>query len=444
VQRTLTFVLLFLVLTAEVKGEIFDGKWETPLTWIGTFLFTPSAIKLPIFDVLVLLLFGWAMASKASHKNRAAPLVRALWASLGAIAVIWVWGVATGGVIQQTLWQLHTFVMMYVVAFLMMGAVRTPAHFETLGKVVVAAALYRSFILFVFWFAVVRATMQFRPATLTTHHDSALFVSGIVVLGAWAVERRSQRAILTAFFAGSFIALAIAYNNRRLAWVSLLGAVVVAYALLPHGKLKRRINLGMMIAAPILALYIAIGWDSPRAFFKPVASLASMLSKTDSSSATRDIENYNLILTLKSNPALGRGFGHEYDEVSVAYSIKEFFEQYRYIPHNSVLGLVAFTGLFGFAGIWTMLPVAAFLLARAHRAAKTPLERTIALVGIAEIVVFMNQLYGDMGMVSMTATWLMAGSLAAAGRMAVWTGAWPVKAVRGSAGTPTAATPPTP
>ena len=60
-------------------------------------------------------------------------------------------------------------------------------------------------------------------------------------------------------------------------------------------------------------------------------------------SETRNIENYNLIMTLKSNPILGSGWGHEYEEVSVAYSIKEFFEQYRYIPHNSLVGLVAFT-----------------------------------------------------------------------------------------------------
>lgn len=447
-HRVAVYVLLFLALTGEVKGEMFDGAWETPYTDVGTFLFTPSAVKLPVFDLLVLAVFAWAMTAKGARKGRAAPLTRALWVSLGALAAIWVWGMATGGVLQQTLWQLHPFVMMYVAVFLMMATLRTPAHFATLGKVVVGAAVWRGVMLFVFWFAVVRTTMQTRPATLTTHHDSALFVSGIVVVAAWALERRTQRAVAIALGASAFLALAIAYNNRRLAWVSLLGAIAVGYALLPRGRTKRRINLGMAIAAPLLALYALVSWNSTSTIFKPVAAFASMMSKSDASSQTREIENYNLILTLKTNPLIGRGWGHEYDEVSVAISIKEFFAQYRFIPHNSVLGLLAFTGLLGFAAVWSMLPVSTFLLARSHRAAGTPLERAIALAAISEIVVFMNQLYGDMGMISIPATWLVACALAAAGKLPVMTGAWPAKAARPApvttaAGTGTGARAPT-
>ena len=48
---------------------------------------------------------------------------------------------------------------------------------------------------------------------------------------------------------------------------------------------------------------------------RAAATLRSMGSSEDSSTQTRDIENFNLIHTLKQHPVLGSGFGHEYIEL---------------------------------------------------------------------------------------------------------------------------------
>ena len=39
-------------------------------------------------------------------------------------------------------------------------------------------------------------------------------------------------------------------------------------------------------------------------------------------------------------------------------------ELWPYVPHNSILGLLAYTGILGFAGYWLAFPTAVFLNAR--------------------------------------------------------------------------------
>ena len=140
--------------------------------------------------------------------------------------------------------------------------------------------------------------------------------------------------------------------------------------------------------------------------------------------------------TTTSSPAagrglfIGRGFGHKFDAVNSYYELDGVFDQWQYIPHNSYLGLLAFTGVFGFAGIWWPLPVCVFLAARAARTARLPVERTAAAVAVAEVIIYSNQAYGDMGLNSQTCLVLLASAYATAARVAVTSGAWgrPTKA----------------
>ncbi|HEY1958230.1 MAG TPA: O-antigen ligase family protein [Polyangiaceae bacterium] len=415
--RRIALILVWLALVPEVEGQIFDGKWETPLTAIGTEIFKPSAIKITLWDLAVLVVLVWALLQKGALRGRVRAVITSMWVSLAALGLSWTWGVVRGGDIRQTLWQLHTFVMMFAIAHLLIATCRTYEHFRTLGRVIVGAALYRAGVLLYFYETVVKSWAE-RPQTLTTHADSALFVAAILILGAWALERRSQRAIAWALGASVPICLAIYYNNRRLAWLSLLVGMAVAYLLLPNSKTKRQLNRAMLVAAPLFAIYCWMGWGKTSGIFKPVASIATMLGKKeDASSLTRDIENYNLIETLKSNPLLGLGFGHEYHEVSVAYSIKEEFEQYRFIPHNSVLGLWAFGGVVGFAGIWQVFVVSTYFLAREHRLADLALARAAALAGVVGSIVVALQMWGDMGLVTLPVEVLAAACIAAAARL---------------------------
>lgn len=417
--RRVSFVLVWIALCTEMAGDCFGGKWETPLTGITTFIFTPiPGLKFPPWYLAVIATWAWAtFTSKAARGGRVPALWTSIKVSLGSIAAMALWGAVTGGDVRQMSWQLHGFLMGYMTALMLTATCTTVEHYMSLGKVFVFATLYRATVLLVFWFSVGR-DLQPQLVTQTTHADTTLFVGGMMMLAIHALERRTLRAILAAVLAAVPIALAIRYNNRRLAWLSLLMGSLVVYVMLPKGKLRRRINVALAVAAPLVVAYVAAGWGRTEGIFKPVHALSTMFGEhEDASSETRNIENYNLVMTLKSNPLLGSGWGHEYQEVSVAYSIKELFEQYRFIPHNSVLGLLAFTGLSGFTGIWQLFPVSSFLLAHAHRGASDPRIRIVALSALVGLVVFVLQMWGDMGMGTIPSDVLFGASIAAAARV---------------------------
>ena len=105
--------------------------------------------------------------------------------------------------------------------------------------------------------------------------------------------------------------------------------------------------------------------------------------------------------------------------------ISKIFAQYRYIPHNSALGLWAFTGLVGATGVWSIFSIGIFFAIRTYRAAKRADHRTAAAAAVCMILAYVIQAYGDMGFASWTGAVLMAASLATVNRLSVAVGGWP-------------------
>ena len=165
-------------------------------------------------------------------------------------------------------------------------------------------------------------------------------------------------------------------------------------------------------------MYAAVGWNSNAGIFTPVHMLSTLFSREDASAGTRDIENFNLIATLRVHPLQGWGFGHPYLELSKAYDISDKFALYRYIGHNSVLWLWSVGGLLGFWAIWMPLVLAVFFAARCLAFAKEPWIRAAALVALTVPITYMIQAYGDMGMQSWNGAFLVAATLAAMSRAA--------------------------
>ncbi|HEY1954288.1 MAG TPA: O-antigen ligase family protein [Polyangiaceae bacterium] len=437
--RRFTYLLIWLALTEEIEGEIFSGKWSTPLTTIGTAIFRPlPGIKLPFWDILMIGTLLLALGEKGAKTGRVKPVVKSIKLALGSIAALWMFGVVRGGDIRQTLWQLHPFVIAVVLAMLVMSTCRTPKHIATLGKVVLSAALYRAGVLFVFYYTIGR---DITPPleVMTTHADTVLFVTGMLIVIVNMLERRTLMSFVWMVVACVPLALAIKLNNRRLAWLSLGVGLGVSFWVLPKSPFKKKMNRAMIAAIPLLCLYVAAGWGKTSGIFKPVGAISTMVGKGENtSSEMRDIENYNLVQTLRTDPVLGTGWGHEYKEVSVAISIEKIFPQYRYIPHNSVLGLLAFSGLIGFALVWQLFIVGTYFHAIAVGAARTTALRTAAVVGFTSIVTFVFQMWGDMGWNTLLADVILATSLGVAGRLPVLAGAWPPAAVPAAGAGPVA------
>jgi O-antigen ligase len=147
-------------------------------------------------------------------------------------------------------------------------------------------------------------------------------------------------------------------------------------------------------------------------------------SEVDKSSEWRDLENFNLVSTVKANPVAGTGWGHPMVEAVKLPSVVEEYELEPYLPHNSLLGLWAYTGVVGFTLIWMFMAVALYFAARAYRMATQPFDRTAALSSFSMIVIYMVHLYGDMALGTWTSIYLVGLAMVVAGKTAMKVGAW--------------------
>jgi len=440
--RTTLLALLAVALMVDVPGERPAlGQWRSPLYPLGALLFDNlnnltgiAALRFSGLDALIVLLvlvtlaraFGAHVARDARHVPAANVLTAALVLAFATIVWLELWGLARGGDFKQSLWQLRPLLWLPVLAALFMHALRGPGDFTAISRIVVASACVKTalglyFLLFVF----VGGSDDANPFYATTHSDSVLFAAAVAACVAAWVHRPSRRTVLLNLTVTPWILTGVVINNRRIAFVGLFAALWVIYAVLNRGRVRRTITAGLLLLSPFFALYLVAGRNHTSGVFAAAGKIMSVFLQKDASSGTRDIENYNLIMTLKQNPLVGSGLGHEYLELSKAYDISQAFAQYRFIGHNSVLWLWSVAGLVGFMGVWVMLAVCVYLARRAYYAARTADERAGAAWALSVVAIYLVQAWGDMGMNGWVVVFVLASALALASKLAVATGAWP-------------------
>ena len=432
-------VLLFLAWALEVPGDSFASRLvETPWMLLGSVLWAKLNLVLPFsplvlsgFDLLALLLFTVVIyrhlrgssLDQTGWIDSAAPLRTV--ALLSIVAVLWMsaYGLARGGSFRFTLWQCTRWIYLPIVYALMNQALRGPGDAPIVGRVLLAAGLFRAIE------AIVLRSMfpdvELMPHA-TTHADSVLWATCIAILGAMLIEMPGRQTTGLALALLPIFAWAIKANNRRLVWAE-LGIVAVFFWIVTRWRpLKRRFARWLMVGSLPLLLYAVVGWSAPRSVvFWPVQKVRSMTDSSENTSTLwRDLETYNLVYTYSQNPLLGSGFGHPFLEQIKLPDVTAVYELEPYVPHNSVIGLWAYGGLVGFALIWMIFPVGFFFTVRAYRWARNGRERVTALGAAAVQICYLMQGYGDLGFGHWGTVFTVAAGYALVGKICVANGAW--------------------
>lgn len=381
------------------------GQWTSPVRVLGELWFHPMAttvpgVPLPLApSLLVTVWLAWRAATTAQRPLGGAArfYLRASALAVSTLLAAQAYGVARGGDLRQTFYQLAPLLLTIAVG-VTTALIATPQLLRRLEKVVLAVAAVRALVCLYVYATVFRPTGQ-SFLYVTTHSDSVLWVVALAILiGRLLTTFRHQPQRGRAALALLLLA-AITANNRRLAWVEL--GVVVAYAMwaMPP-RLRRLRNRIGVIALPMLLAYTAAGLSAPPSrIFMPVQALNSVNDEEDSSTLSREIENYNLYVTIRQGSPLGTGFGHEYTEQVVGPDIATAFPQYRYLPHNSMLGLLAFGGIVGFIGFWLPFVVAMGAAARLRDHASRHL-RAGGMWFAGSIIAYTLMAWGDIGLQS--------------------------------------------
>jgi hypothetical protein len=440
--------VMLLGLALDKPGDT-AGLWHSPVAPLGGLLIANlnKTFDLPMMTVslLILLLAYLLLVRIARLLSRpritepgtvgfASPMLGALGVSFLTSAGLIAYGLVRGGDLQMSKIQLQVFIPLLVMTYLLGVSLNGARDYHRLAVVVVAAALVKAAM--VFWvrftLPVVFGEGRGQLPYATTHGDSMLFASAVALLAAIFVEtpgRRSGRLLLLLL---PVLLAAIVANNRRLAWVELAAALLLLFVMNSRGRVVRALATASVCLLPVVLVYGGVGWSSTSRIFSPVRFVRSMTdASVNRSTLYRDGENYNLIYTLRANPLFGTGFGRPFDEKQQLDDISGGFKEWRYLPHNAVLGLWAFAGLVGFTGLWSVLVVGLLLAARSYRCARSSGDRIAASAAMTGTVVYLIHCWGDIGFTEPKSIFLVGAALAVAGQLAVSTGAWS-RATRGS------------
>jgi hypothetical protein len=451
--RYILYTVLLLGLCSDPPGDNPNGgHWKSPVYYLGSYLLEnlntavgplgvqlgafhvaipTGVLKFSAFDILTCVLatiaFLRAIAGeKIDGKRPQVNTLQLMFFALAFLTILWLeaWGIARGGNMKASLWQFRQLLWLPISAATWAYAMRGPRDFAPFARIVVFAACFKVAIGAYFNFVVAPTMPDVKVSYVTTHGDTVLFVSAVAFSLASLLYKPSLKYVVLNLTSTLWILFGIVINNRRLAFVSLFGSCIVIYSLLT-GRIKKLITMGAIAAMPFFLAYVVVGANRSGAVWGPANDIASVVTQDDASSETRDIENYNLIFTLRTAPTFGTGFGHEYIEISVAYDISEVMPMYRYIGHNSVLWLWSISGIVGWTMFWMMFVISGFLAARGYHFARNQSDKLVAVAVLGVIVTYSMQAWGDMGMQSWTATLITAPALALAGKLATATGAWP-------------------
>ncbi len=429
----MTAVVLGSVLLPDPSSNPMQGRWRSPLYAPGKLLYDNlntslgfGAVHLSLLEVGLLLMLVALVIRRL--KGEVPPLDPALRPLILALAVCFlavlgleVFGLARGGDVQQSLWQMRQLLWLPVLVVLALHAFSTDGVRRVLVVGLVAVTVIRGLLGLWYWLRYCRP-VGFQAHYITTHSDSVLYVLVLVLLLHGLMEHRDLLRTLAFVTVAPFIGVVMILNDRRLAYVALI------YALLAFVLLLRRPLRGIFLkvgvaASPLLLAYVVMGLGSHSKIFAPVEALHSVGEQQDSSSKSREVEDLNLVYTLHGHPLFGRGFGHPYEELVPAYDLSQFFKQYRFLPHNSVLWLLTAGGLVGFSAIWMVLPILLFIGVRAHRFARTPGRRVVAMAAVVAVIAFEVQAFGDIGLQDWMPLLVMSALGGAAANLAVASGA---------------------
>lgn len=431
-MQTVAIALLGFSLLVDNPGERpMDGLWDSPVSAAGALLYENlhrhtgiAALRFSALELLIALLVGIVVYRKVQGDPIDDPLALGALPSpmktafalfFVALVSLEIYGLARGGDFRNSLFQFRQLFWLPLLGVLFGHAFRHPGARPALLRTLMAVAWLRCAVGAYFHFVVCCSPGRI-PEYAMTHSDSILIVVAMFIGLTALAERASHAHIALNVLLQPMLLVGLIVNNRRLAFVSLAAGIAVLILMGPP-SLLRFLKRSLVVIVPLTALYVAVGWNSTAGIFKPVSMIRSVTSQTDTSSQTRDIENYNLIHTLKQRPVFGSGFGHEYIEISKAYSIDHYFAQYRYIAHNSVLWLLSISGWAGFSLLWAVFPVALLVSLRAHRRSTTVIDRVTALATAAAVLSFVLQAWGDMGLQSWMGTLVVTSLMGASGSM---------------------------
>jgi hypothetical protein len=310
------------------------------------------------------------------------------------------YGIATDGNVVVALWEARPITYVPLVYVLVTNLCTSRRQYALLlGTAVAAISLEAVHALYVI--ATLTGVEADRLAGLGyLEHSASLHANVLIVWLVAAVAVREQAFYRKWTLAVLLVPVGAEYllAERRSAVVALIAALLLMSVVL-HKHNPWAFWGFMPLVVLLLLLYVVAFWNVGGPVGLPAQAIKSAIAPTQlgaddlSSNYYRVIETYNLVETIRTNPALGLGFGHKFLRILELPWIP--FVWTEYMPHNSMLWIWANMGVGGFVAMLYLFGASVKTGARAAAHLSSRQGAALALTATLFVVMYAIYAYVD-------------------------------------------------
>lgn len=372
--RVAVYAIFGCAILFEVFQQINSGAGITdavPFFWnINTmfekFLGTnPKAAPINFFE-LILIIFAAviliAFATRQRTTMRCGALFWPIAVYLGFVTLGFLNGMSSGGNLTEALQEVRAQFYFGVMYFMAVNAIRERKHVDPLIWLTVICVALKAFNYIYRHLYVFHGEIQDQGAG--SHEEAFFFMCFIMLLAVLSFAQVHRKLQMAMWALLPFIFYANLTTNRRTAYAAMMIALPIlllsAYKGFP--KARRTVMSVIIGIAVLFPPYFVAFRNSEGALGGPARAINSAISpnqRDSDSDRYRQIENYDLMLTMRSTPVsqlIGYGYGKRFltpgGNLDV---IKDIYIWYNLLPHNQILWVWMRVGTLGFLAFWGMV-----------------------------------------------------------------------------------------
>jgi O-antigen ligase len=299
-------------------------------------------------------------------------------------------GIIGGGSFLISLWELRPQAYALIAFLLAASLVRTKADLLRIVGIFVVIVTLKGLIADYRYLVTLHRNLNGVEAIMA-HEESyffALFVVAALGVVLWSKNKRIQ---LAAIALALIVGLALNANHRRAGVLALTIGVVLLVVLAARFDAVNRWRLvtGGVILVVVVGASLITYWDHQSGllgqFVRPFHSIVEPDTRDASSNLYRQAEDANLLVTFRSSPIVGIGFGRP---MYYAFHMADIHNQYplwNYIPHNTLLWIGMRMGIIGYITFFGLLAMATLQACQVARDTRDVLFRGVAIFAVVAI-----------------------------------------------------------
>lgn len=353
---------VYLIVALTLIGDISLMPWypfTKNLSSNESILYLANSLSFsPMEMTLALTYAAWLgrMAARRKLEWYGGPLLSVVLATGAFVCFGLFYGLSRGGDRVIGLWEARALLYVPAMFVLTSNLIEQRAHVVQLMWFSIGAMFLDA--LSGFWFVLFELHFELGTVEQIAEHANSIQLNSLFVLliGAW-LFRASYALRLVPLTMLPILLISYVGNQRRAAFLTLLIACAVI-AIVLYQRRRALVLWALPVLVVFLSIYTAAFWNSQGALGMAAQAVRSVIapdptSKDASSNEYRELENMNILFTIRTMPLTGIGFGHKFYIVVPMPDIS-FFVWWEYITHNSILWMWMKTGIGGFLAILTL------------------------------------------------------------------------------------------